>query len=135
MSVASYLCSSMLTCTHSNDSTHSSRYKLDTRTKGGWWKWKPEYVDALSDHLDMMIVGGYYSDASRGTTIKRMGAANGFTQFMMAVPTKFAADGKTPTEWASMSRVGTGYSLQKLVDLNNLLEKKWKKTGKGKRIK
>lgn len=79
----------------------------------------------------MMIVGGYYSDASRGTTIKRMGAANGFTQFMMAVPTKFAADGKTPTEWASMSRVGTGYSMQKLVDLNNLLEKKWKKTGKG----
>ena len=44
---------------------------------GGWWKWKPEYVDALSDHLDMMIVGGYYSDASRGNTIKRMGAPNG----------------------------------------------------------
>ena len=55
----------------------SSQYKLDTRTKGGWWKWKPEYVDALSDHLDMMIVGGYYSDASRGNTVKQMGAANG----------------------------------------------------------
>ena len=26
----------------------------------GWLKIKPEYVDSLSDQLDVLIVGGYY---------------------------------------------------------------------------
>ena len=27
---------------------------------GGWLKIKPEYVDSLSDQLDILIVGGYF---------------------------------------------------------------------------
>ena len=28
----------------------------------GWIKIKPEYVDSLSDQLDVLIIGGYYGE-------------------------------------------------------------------------
>lgn len=28
------------------------------RRDGGWWKWKPEYMDELSDTIDLIVIGG-----------------------------------------------------------------------------
>nr|CAD7433371.1 unnamed protein product [Timema monikensis] len=41
-----------------------SVYKPNTR-KGGWYKIKPEYTEGMMDHLDLIIMGGYYGDGRR----------------------------------------------------------------------
>lgn len=52
----------------------SSIYKPNART-AGWWKVKPDYVDSLSDQLDILVVGGYYGTGRR----------TGFSHFLLAV--------------------------------------------------
>ena len=38
----------------------------------GWLKIKPEYVDSLSDQLDVIIIGGYFGVGIRITCIMTM---------------------------------------------------------------
>ena len=49
-----------------SDSPISERDSVYTHTimfpGSGWLKIKPEYVDSLSDQLDVLIVGGYYGE-------------------------------------------------------------------------
>ena len=35
----------------------------------GWLKLKPEYIDSLSDELDLIIIGGEYGSGHRGGMI------------------------------------------------------------------
>lgn len=44
----------------------SSIYQPDKRKGSGWLKIKPEYLDSLSDKLDLIILGGYYGTGRRG---------------------------------------------------------------------
>ena len=37
----------------------------------GWVKIKPEYVDSLSDQLDVLIIGGYFGEGVSITIISR----------------------------------------------------------------
>ena len=43
-----------------------STYQPDKRKGSGWLKLKPEYMDSLSDQLDLLILGGYYGSGKRG---------------------------------------------------------------------
>eukprot|EP00039_Didymoeca_costata_P013649 m.211217 g.211217 ORF g.211217 m.211217 type:complete len:956 (-) comp15833_c0_seq2:4120-6987(-) len=104
----------------------TSYYELDTRAGGGWWKWKPEYVDSLSDHLDLLVVGGYYSKGSRGKSIMSVGSSDAITGFMLAVPDTFDPDTGEPKTWVSFCKVGTGYTYEQLVELNKRLGSKMK---------
>ena len=44
----------------------NSTYQPDKRKGSGWLKLKPEYMDSLSDQLDLLILGGYYGSGKRG---------------------------------------------------------------------
>ena len=44
----------------------TSTYQPDKRKGSGWLKLKPEYMDSLSDQLDLLILGGYYGSGKRG---------------------------------------------------------------------
>ena len=37
----------------------------------GWLKIKPEYVDSLSDQLDVLIVGGYFGEGVSCETVTK----------------------------------------------------------------
>jgi DNA ligase-4 len=40
---------------------HNSMYVCADRTES-WVKLKPEYMDGVSDTLDVVIIGGYYGE-------------------------------------------------------------------------
>jgi len=75
--------------------------------KGGWIKVKPEYVDSLVPELDLLIVGGYYGKGKR----------RGLSHFLLAVAVDPQEPGGKPTEFHSVGRVGSGYSVAELGEL------------------
>eukprot|EP01116_Phalansterium_solitarium_P022237 TRINITY_DN7271_c0_g1_i3.p1 TRINITY_DN7271_c0_g1~~TRINITY_DN7271_c0_g1_i3.p1 ORF type:complete len:974 (-),score=418.09 TRINITY_DN7271_c0_g1_i3:27-2948(-) len=103
--------------------------------KTNWIKLKPEYIDGLSDDLDLLIVGGYW-----GTGARRGGAV---ASFMLGVRAPSRADdddehgddGDEPDApnaadaqpiFYSVGKVGSGYSDQRLKELNDHLGKHWR---------
>jgi len=75
--------------------------------KGGWIKVKPEYVDSLVPELDLLIVGGYYGKGKR----------RGLSHFLLAVALPPQEPGAKPTEFHSVGRVGSGYTVAELGEL------------------
>ena len=48
------------THTHTHTHMHTHTHKHTHPPGSGWLKIKPEYVDSLSDQLDVIIIGGYF---------------------------------------------------------------------------
>jgi len=71
-----------------------SIYRPNTR-KGGWYKLKPDYINGLTDQLDVLVVGGYFGIGSRSRMMSHFLCA-------VAVP---AVDGEHPTVFHSFCRV------------------------------
>ncbi|KAM5288996.1 DNA ligase 4 [Ctenodactylus gundi] len=92
-----------------------SIYKPDKRGEG-WLKIKPEYVNELTDELDILIVGGYWGKGSRGGMM---------SHFLCAVAEK-PPPGEKPTVFHTLCRVGSGYTMKELYDLGLKLAKYWK---------
>ncbi|XP_031573134.1 DNA ligase 4-like [Actinia tenebrosa] len=94
----------------------SSVYKPNVRNGSGWLKIKPEYVDSLSDELDVLIVGGYFGVGIRSGMI---------SHFLCAVAVPPDQKGQHPSQFYSFCKVGTGYTLDELRELGNKLKPHW----------
>lgn len=104
-------------------------YGVNGRAGKGWWKWKPEYIDVLSDTLDVLVIGGIYGKGSRGEWVARHAnpgftACGAVTSFLVGL-----ADAIDPTtnrtRWLTFATVGGGYSDKDLAELDKLLGDKW----------
>ncbi|PFX16725.1 DNA ligase 4 [Stylophora pistillata] len=94
----------------------SSVYKPNSRSGSGWVKIKPEYVDSLSDELDLVIVGGYFG----------VGRRSGMTShFMCAVAVPSNIPGEHPKVFHSFCKVGSGYTMNELRELDQQLRPHW----------
>ncbi|KAF6025218.1 LIG4 [Bugula neritina] len=91
-----------------------SVYKPNSRS-AGWYKIKPEYVDGLMDELDLVIIGGYFGKGRR---------ANILSHFLCGV----LDDSSSTAQFHSMTKVGSGYTFQELLDFNIKLKSYWQKT-------
>ncbi|XP_068735127.1 DNA ligase 4-like [Montipora capricornis] len=95
----------------------SSIYKPNVRSGSGWIKIKPEYVDSLSDEMDLLIVGGYFGVGRRSGMI---------SHFMCAVAVPSGIPGQHPSVFHSFCKVGTGYTMNELNELHQLLHPYWR---------
>ncbi|XP_067047572.1 DNA ligase 4-like [Acropora muricata] len=95
----------------------ASVYKPNLRSGSGWLKIKPEYVDSLSDEMDLLIVGGYFGVGRRSGMI---------SHFMCAVAVSSSIPGQHPSVFHSFCKVGTGYTMNELHELDQLLHPHWR---------
>lgn len=58
-------------------------YRLSQRTDE-WIKIKPDYIDGMSENLDLIVLGGYFGDGSR--------RAGGVSHFLLGVIDEKASD-------------------------------------------
>ncbi|XP_069681895.1 DNA ligase 4-like isoform X2 [Periplaneta americana] len=99
----------------------TSIYKPNTR-KGGWYKIKPEYTEGLMDHLDLIIMGGYFGEGRRKGTI---------SHFLIGAAVPPSTEGADPVEFHSLTRVGSGYSMDELSELLLKLSPHWQRVKPG----
>ena len=88
-----------------------------------WMKLKSEYFEALSDTLDLLIVGGYYGSGFRA------GGEDEYdhvTVFLCAVASKIDLKDPGRSKFIPITKVGTGYTLQELGELRRKLRDNWK---------
>lgn len=99
-----------------------SPYIADDRSNL-WLKLKSEYFEALSDTLDLLIVGGYYGSGFRA------GGDDEFdhiTVFLCAVASKIDLKDPSKSKYIPVTKVGTGYSLHELAEIRRGLKDQWK---------
>ena len=86
------------------DGQHVGRSLINKRKSSGP---RTEYVDSLVPELDLLIVGGYYGKGKR----------RGLSHFLLAVGVSPQEPGGKPTEFHSVGRVGSGYTVAELGEL------------------
>ena len=97
----------------------NSVYKLNIRGMG-WYKVKADYDNTFSDTLDLVVLGGYYSESSTGSEAHPLDAV---TSFLVGVPkTTESPDGSKKTEFKTVTKVGTGLTQTQFVYLRNQLK-------------
>jgi DNA ligase-4 len=93
-----------------------STYQPNER-HGGWIKLKPEYVEGMSDTVDLVILGGFYGQGKR-----RSGK---LAQFLLGVSEK-PVDGSTePKKFFTFCKVGTGLTGAELDKVLEQLNPHW----------
>mmetsp|Transcript_30578 Transcript_30578/g.48990 ORF Transcript_30578/g.48990 Transcript_30578/m.48990 type:complete len:958 (-) Transcript_30578:123-2996(-) len=88
-----------------------SAYVLDGRNQTDWVKLKPDYVDALNDSLDLIILGGYYGEG--------YARRSGVSSFLLGVVMN--PEAKEP-EFRTVGKVSSGLKVDELNSLRSLLE-------------
>jgi DNA ligase-4 len=90
-----------------------------------WIKLKGDYIDGLTDTLDLIIIGGYY-----GTSSYRTGTdwTERITSFLLGVIAHVDTTNPQRCHIIPFCKVGTGYSEQTLADLRLKLRKSWIKS-------
>ncbi|XP_048580100.1 DNA ligase 4 [Nematostella vectensis] len=96
--------------------SRDSVYKPNVRNGGGWLKIKPEYVASLSDDLDVVIVGGYFGVGRRQGMV---------SHFLCAVAVPSDRRGEKPSQFYSLCKVGSGYTMNELDELGQQLKPHW----------
>uniref|UniRef100_A0A1B6FIK3 DNA ligase 4 n=1 Tax=Cuerna arida TaxID=1464854 RepID=A0A1B6FIK3_9HEMI len=94
----------------------NSIYKPKSR-KEDWIKIKPEYTPGAMVELDLLIIGGYYGEGRRRGLI---------SHFLLALAQP-APDGEEPVVFESVTRVGSGCTMEELAALSRQLEPHWKR--------
>ncbi|CAN0490183.1 unnamed protein product [Ectocarpus sp. 8 AP-2014] len=77
---------------------------------------KPEYSDQTEDMDLLVLAAGFANGKMRSGLLSKFLVG-------VAVPNE---DGQPRKEYYPLARVGTGYSINELEDLNELLKDKWK---------
>ena len=97
------------------------KYYPSNRSTQHWLKLKAEYIDNLGDTLDLIILGGYFGEASR-TTANTSSWASHLTSFLVGVLAR--VDEKNPSRSTALPfcKVGQGYSIEALNGLRNHLK-------------
>lgn len=92
----------------------NSRYWFNAR-KRGWHKIKPEYDD-MSETLDLLVVGAYFSDTKKRRTGQGTSTdlADNVSQFLLAVLSGAGNDG---CRALTVGRVGSGFSMDQLREI------------------
>ncbi|KAJ3187606.1 DNA ligase (ATP) [Irineochytrium annulatum] len=90
-----------------------SKYILNDRT-GPWLKVKPDYIDALGDDVDLVLVGGFYGSGRRGGKL---------SHFMCAV----VDDTMTPPRYISFCKFGSGYTYAEIDSITHEREGQWQR--------
>lgn len=90
---------------------------LPNERHGGWIKLKPEYVEGMSDTLDLIILGGYYGKG-------RMRSGK-LSQFLMGIAEKPLDNSEFPSRFYAFCKVGTGLSASELDRVLDILNPHW----------
>lgn len=89
-----------------------------------WIKLKGDYVEGLTDTLDLLIIGGYYGETSYRTGNDW---TDKITTFLLGVITHLDVDNPRATHVIPFCKVGTGYSEASLNEMRQRLKKAWVK--------
>jgi DNA ligase-4 len=96
-----------------------STYELGEKSRSknaSWIKMKPEYSDECTD-MDMIILGAYFGE---GKSVR----GKGVSHFLLGV-----IDDRSPSDslkFASVCKVGTGYTFSELTTLREKLDSHWR---------
>ena len=91
-----------------------SEYKLSVRGSG-WFKIKADYDKEFSDTLDLVVLGGYFSDSATEAAAESSNPLDAVTSFLVGVPKNETRIFKT------VCKVGAGLTRTQLVYLRNQL--------------
>lgn len=93
----------------------SSVYSLSANRVDDWLKLKPEYINAIGDDVDVLLIGGFYGEGRRGGVL---------SHFMCAV-----MEDPKPGEarrCISFCKVGSGYKFTEIETISRQSEGKWR---------
>ena len=92
-----------------------SEYKLSTRGMG-WFKIKADYDETFTDTIDLVVLGGFFSDS---TPVDDAEPLNSITSFLMGAPE--AAGDEKDVIIRTVAKVSSGLSQSQLVFVRNFL--------------
>ena len=84
-------------------------------SRGEWLKIKPDYIDALGDDLDVILVGGFYGEGKRGGKM---------SHFMCAILEDPKPDG-SPRRLLTFCKFGTGFKMHEIEMISRESEGRW----------
>ena len=96
----------------------SSNYKLNVRGSG-WYKIKADYDTTFTDTLDLVVLGGYFSDTVTVAEPHAASPLDAVTSFLVGVAKNSEENGMT--EFKTVTKVSTGLTQTQLVFLRNQL--------------
>ncbi|KAJ3277612.1 DNA ligase (ATP) [Borealophlyctis nickersoniae] len=80
-----------------------------------WLKIKPDYIDALGDDLDVVLVGGFFGEGRRGGKM---------SHFMCAIGEE--PKGDAPKRLVTFCKFGTGFKMHEIESISRESEGHWK---------
>ncbi|KAJ3046908.1 DNA ligase (ATP), partial [Rhizophlyctis rosea] len=92
----------------------SSMYNPSDRS-GDWCKIKPDYIDALGDDVDVVLVGGFYGEGRRGGRM---------SHFMCGILEDPKSDGGV-RRCLTFCKFGTGFKMHEIEMISREGEGKW----------
>ncbi len=101
----------------------SSNYACGSRNRG-WYKVKPEY-DGLGEHLDLVVIGGYWSDTAKRRKQGSTDPSDNISHFLVALLKERVSKhqlsiGVVPMV-SPLTKVGTGYNMEELKEMQKRL--------------
>jgi len=93
-----------------------SVYKLNIRGMG-WYKIKADYDETFTDTIDLVVVGGYFSDSSTMDQNDPLGA---IASFLCAAP-QMAEENGDAVLFKTVVKVGTGLTVNQFAFVRNFL--------------
>lgn len=87
-----------------------------------WLKLKGDYVDGMTDTMDVVIIGGYFGDLSFRNGKDGSHWTNQVTSFLVAVLDIVGSEDNRYYYSIPFARVGTGFSQEVLIQLRAKLK-------------
>ncbi|KAJ3032631.1 DNA ligase (ATP), partial [Rhizophlyctis rosea] len=84
-------------------------------SRGEWLKIKPDYIDALGDDLDVILVGGFYGEGRRSGKL---------SHFMCAILEDPKPDG-SPRRLLTFCKFGTGFKMHEIEMISRESQGHW----------